>query len=87
MCIQFETVPSGLVSAKFRSVPSLLLQNRQDQFVRALVHKLTTYALGRPLTFADRAAIDEITARTRRRGDGLAAMVCEIATSALLQSK
>ena len=30
-----------------------LLENRQDQFVRAMVHKMTTYALGRPLTFAD----------------------------------
>lgn len=64
-----------------------LLINRQDQFVRALVYKLTTFALGRPLTFGDHAAIDEIAAETRKRGDGLASMVTAIATSRLFQSK
>ncbi len=64
-----------------------LLKNRQDQFVRALVYKLTTFALGRPLTFGDRAAIDEITAKTRTRGDGLATMITSIATSELFQLK
>jgi hypothetical protein len=64
-----------------------LLEHRQDQFVRALVSKLTTFALGRPLTFADRAAIDEITAQTRKQGDGLATMITSIATSQLFQSK
>ena len=63
-----------------------LLKNRQDQFVRALVQKLATFALGRPLTFADRAAIDEITAQTRMRGDGLATMITSIVTSELFQS-
>ena len=32
-----------------------LLANRQDQFARAIVHKMTTFALGRPLTFGDRS--------------------------------
>jgi len=64
-----------------------LLEHRQDQFVRALVYKLTTFALGRPLTFGDRAAIDEITARTRKQGDGLATMITSIATSELFQSQ
>ena len=39
-----------------------LLEHRQDQFTRALVYKLTTYGLGRPLTFADHSSIDQITA-------------------------
>ncbi len=64
-----------------------LLEHRQDQFVRALVYKLTTFALGRPLTFGDRASIDEITAQTRKQGDGLATMITSIATSELFQSK
>jgi len=66
---------------------AFLLEHRQDQFIRALVHKLTTYALGRPLTFADRASIDRITAAARKRGDGLATMVTLIATSDLFLSK
>lgn len=64
-----------------------LLQHRQDQFVRAMVHKMATYALGRPLTFGDRASVEQITADVRNEGDGLATMVEQIATSELFQSK
>lgn len=64
-----------------------LLENRQDQFTRAIVHKLTTFALGRPLTFADRSSVDQITADLRKQGDGLATMVTLIVTSKLFQSK
>lgn len=63
-----------------------LLKNRQDQFVRALVHKMTTYALGRPLTFGDRSRIDQMTSEIRKQGDGLATMVEVIATSELFRS-
>ena len=48
-----------------------LLENRQDQFARAMVHKLTSYALGRPLSFADRSQVEDITANLRRQDDGL----------------
>ncbi|MEM8711721.1 MAG: DUF1592 domain-containing protein, partial [Planctomycetota bacterium] len=64
-----------------------LIENRQDQFVRALVHKLTAFALGRPLSFEDRAAVDGITAEVRKRGDGLATMVTLIAASDLFRSR
>ena len=64
-----------------------LLTNRQDQFVRAMVHKMTTFALGRPLTFADRSSIDELTAELRKKGDGLTSLVEIIVTSELFQSK
>ena len=60
-----------------------LLEHRQDQFVRALVYKLTTYGLGRPLTFSDYAAVDDITSAVRRQGDGLATLVTAIVTSDL----
>lgn len=60
-----------------------LLENRQDQFARAMVHKVTTYALGRPLTFADRSSVDEITADLRKQGDGLATLVKLIVLSDL----
>ncbi len=63
-----------------------LLQNRQDQFVRAIVSKLATYALGRPLTFADQAEVDTITARVRRDGDGLRTAVEAIVQSDLFRS-
>ncbi len=63
-----------------------LLENRQDQFASAIVHKLTTYALGRPLTFSDRASIDEITTHLRDKGDGLKDLIGLIVTSELFLS-
>jgi hypothetical protein len=64
-----------------------LLEHRQDQFVRAIAYKMTTYALGRPLTFADRSSIDEITADVRKQGDGLATMISQIVASDLFRSR
>lgn len=64
-----------------------LLQNRQDQFIRATVHKLATFALGRPLTFSDHADIDSITAEVRQQGDGLATIINCIVASELFQAK
>ena len=63
-----------------------LLEHRQDQFARSIVHKMTTFALGRPLTFGDRASIDMITGELRSHGDGLATMVQLIVASDLFQS-
>ena len=87
-------IPCWLVlSLSFERFPLLskvyaqLFQFRQDQFVRALVRKMTTFALGRPLTFADRASIDRITATLRKEGDGLATLVRLIATSELFRSR
>lgn len=70
-----------------RGLKQFLLENRQDQLTRALVHKMTTYALGRPLAFADRSSVDQITADLRKQDDGLATMVTLIVTSDVFQSK
>lgn len=64
-----------------------LLEHRQDQFARSITQKLTTFALGRPLTFSDRAAIDDITAETRQQGDGLATLLHKIIASDLFQNR
>ncbi len=64
-----------------------LLLHRQDQFVRATVHKMTTFALGRPLSFSDRSDVDEIAAKVRKRGDGLATIVNQIVLSELFRSR
>jgi len=64
----------------------LLLQHRQDQLVRALVSKLATYALGRPLAFTDLAEIEAITAQVRRDGDGLKTAIEAIVQSDLFRS-
>ena len=64
-----------------------LLTDRQDQFARAIVHKLTAYALGRPLSFGDRADIDSLAAQFRRRNDGLGDLIHLIIGSNLFNSK
>ena len=64
-----------------------LLTDRQDQIARATVEKLAAYGLGRPLTFGDRAEVDQLTAQFRRRGDGLRDLIHLIVTSNLFHSK
>ncbi|MCM8527610.1 MAG: DUF1592 domain-containing protein, partial [Lentisphaeraceae bacterium] len=64
-----------------------LLSDRQDQFARAMVHKMTTYALGRPLSFSDRADIDKLTGNLRKSGDRLGDLVHLIVQSSIFHSK
>lgn len=64
-----------------------ILENRQDQFVSALVHKVTHYALGRPIKFTDRADLDAIAAEVRKQGDGLQSLMIAVATSDLFRSR
>lgn len=64
-----------------------LLTDRQDQFARGLVHKMTAYALGRPLSFGDRADIDSLTAQFRTQGDRLDDLVHLITSSHIFHSK
>lgn len=64
-----------------------LLEHRQDQFVSAMVHKMTTFALGRSLKFTDRADLDEITKAVRLGDDGLRTMVAAIVTSELFRTR
>ena len=64
-----------------------LLTDRQDQLARAMVHKLTAYALGRPLSLGDRADIDHLTAQFRRRDDGLGDLIRLIVNSKLFHLK
>ena len=64
-----------------------LLTDRQDQLARAIVHKMTAYALGRPLSFADHADIDDLTAQFRKTDDRLGDLVHLIITSKIFNSK
>ena len=63
-----------------------LLTDRQDQFAAAMVHKMTAYALGRPLAFSDHAEVENLTAQFRRRGDRLRDLIHLVVSSNLFQS-
>ena len=64
-----------------------LLENRQDQFARSIVHKLMSYAVGRPISFADRADLEQITADLRKQDDRLGTLITLIVTSEIFGSK
>lgn len=64
-----------------------LMADRQDQFARAMVHKLSTYALGRPMSFADRVELDKIAAELKERGNGLQDLVSLLIHSRLFSEK
>lgn len=64
-----------------------LLAERQDQFARAMVHKMTAYALGRPLTFRDHAAIEGLTVQFRKKEDRLRDLIHLIIYSSIFNSK
>jgi hypothetical protein len=66
---------------------SYLLANRQDQFARAMVHKLSSYALGRPMSFADRGEIDKMAVELKKRGNGLRDLVFIVIHSDLFSQK
>ena len=64
-----------------------LLAERQDQFARAMVHKMTSYALGRPLTFSDHAEIEALTVQFRKKEDRLRDLIHLIICSSIFNSK
>jgi len=64
-----------------------LTQHRHEQFVRATVEKMASFAMGRQLTFADRASVTDITRRVRKSGDGITSMVMCLVTSELFRTK
>ncbi|MEZ6114285.1 MAG: DUF1585 domain-containing protein [Pirellulaceae bacterium] len=64
-----------------------LLTSRQDQLARAMVHKMTAYALGRPLSFGDRADIDRLTVQFRQQDDRLGDLVHLVIRSDLFNSR
>ena len=64
-----------------------LLYERQDQFARAMVHKMTAYALGRTLSFADHSDLEALTTEFRKKGDRLGDLIQLIARSDIFNSK
>ena len=68
-----------------KGVKDYLMANRQKQFARALTHKIASYALGRPITFGDRAEVERIASALREQEGGLADLILLIVKSDLFQ--
>jgi hypothetical protein len=69
----------------FRNIDGLkkLLLEDKDQLARCLAEKLLIYGAGRALRYSDRAAVDEIVARSRARGYGLRSLLHDVVQSQL----
>lgn len=68
-------------------VKRYLLMERQDQFAQAMVHKLTAYALGRPLGIGDGSDLERLTLQFRRHGDRLGDLIQLIVSSDIFNAK
>ncbi|MEQ9406522.1 MAG: DUF1592 domain-containing protein [Fuerstiella sp.] len=78
---------NGQTLAGMDGLKQYLLTDRQDQFARAMVHKMTAYALGRPLSFGDRADVDSLTAQFRKQDDRLGDLIRLIISSSIFNTK
>jgi hypothetical protein len=59
----------------------MLLKGRRDQFVRCLISKMMTYALGRGLEYYDRPAINTIDRAMKGDGDRFSRLIVEVCKS------
>ena len=58
-----------------------LLREHRDDFVRAFVAHLLTYALGRPLEYYDMPVVQDIARAVAADGDKFSRVVVEVAKS------
>ncbi|GAB5405563.1 MAG: DUF1592 domain-containing protein [Aureliella sp.] len=82
-----STLPNEATIDGVQGLKEYLVSQRRDQFVRATVEKLASFALGRQLAFSDRASITDITNKVTESGGGVKTMVICLVTSELFQSK
>ena len=79
---------SGEINRKHFKTPvefRALLKDRQDDFRRALVRKLLSYALGRGVQNSDRATIESICVAVKADGDRFSSIVVNVARSYTFQ--
>lgn len=73
-------LPDGATFQGAAELKTILLE-RRDMFVRCLIEKMLTFALGRGVEYYDRPAIDRIAAAVAGDGHRFSTLVVEIAMS------
>jgi len=81
------TLPKGKTIDGVDALKQYILKEKNEQFTRALVQHLLRYALGRSLSFTDRAAIDEIVLQVERDDYKLQGLLRAIIISPLFSKK
>jgi mono/diheme cytochrome c family protein len=79
-------LPGGMEFVGVAGLQDELLR-REDQFLRCLAEKLTTYALGRELGYADEPTIATAVAHMKGNGKTLRSLIHHIVTSDTFRSK
>ena len=80
-------LPDGREIDGMESLKDYLLTERREQFARAFVVKLLTYALGRSLEFSDEKHIDALTRRFADDSLRVQSLVQSIVTSEVFRTK
>ena len=83
--------PSGRLAdeRKFAGITDLqaLLAADTHTLLHNLAQQLLIYATGRDITFTDRAAVNDIVARTEKKGGGIRDLLHEVVLSKLFQTR
>jgi selenocysteine lyase/cysteine desulfurase len=79
--------PGGKTLDGVDALKQYILKEKNGQFTRALVQHLLRYALGRSLSFTDRAAIDEIVKTVEKDNYGLQGLLWTMITSPIFSGK
>jgi mono/diheme cytochrome c family protein len=82
-----DTLPNGREIAGADALRNYLVTEKKDEFARALVARLMTYALGRRLELSDQAAIDDLTGEFAKSDYQLRGLIQNIAASVPFQTK
>ena len=82
-----DVMPDGTAIQGADELKDYLLREKKDAFARALVVKLTTYALGRYLEFTDEKIVDDLTARFQEQGYRLDKLIQSIVASELFLTR
>ena len=81
------TLPNGKTLDGAAALKHYILDEKKDQFTRAMVRYLLRYALGRSLSFTDRSAIEEIVKQVAKDDYKSQSLVKALVTSPLFSGK
>lgn len=82
-----DNLPDGHELTGADSLRNYLLTERRDDFVRSLVARLLTYALGRRLELSDQAVLEELSQNFAENDYRLPSLIHAIVASAPFQTK
>ena len=81
------TMPDGHAVDGVQQLKNYLLTEKRDEFARALVVKLTAYALGRSMEYSDEKAVDELAHRFEKNDYRLDSLIESIVMSKLFLTR